>query len=231
MSQTPQKPPLELEPLPPEEAIKFFKDKIIMPAKDFYALEAWARARAFTVSYVTKAEVLNDIHKAVDEAISNGTTLADFGDSLKNIAENRGWTGITPWHEETVFRTNIQTAYSAGRYEQLEGMGDKFDGQFSAIMDDRTTEVCSELNGKVYPLDSPFWDIYTPPLHFNCRSALVPILKSTEESRGLTVENTLPSDEHRPPKGFDVNPAKVPYKPDLSGMPEELLAMVERDLK
>ncbi len=231
MPQKLQKPELELEPLPPEEAIKFFKDKIIMPAKEFYALEGWARSRAFTVSYVTKAEVLNDIHAAVDEAISNGTTLADFRNSLKDIAEQRGWTGLTPWHEETVFRTNIQTAYSVARYEHLEGMVEKFDWQFSAIMDDRTTGTCSELNGKIYPLDSPFWNIYTPPLHFNCRSALVPILKSTEESKGLTVESALPSDEHRPPKGFDVNPAKVPYKPDLSGMPEELKAMVEKDLK
>lgn len=225
-----QKTEISLEPLPPEEAIKFFKDKVIIPAKEFYDLESWARARAFTVSHVTKAEVLIDIHEAINIAIEEGMTLSDFRAGLKDIAVQRGWVGTNPWHENNIFRTNIQTAYSKGRWDQMEPMQDKFMGQFNAVMDDRTTEVCSDLNGKIYPLDSPFWNVYMPPNHFQCRSAVIPIYISEIERKGLEVQSGITEVLHKPGKGFDVNPAKVPYIPDLSGMPGGLREMVERDL-
>ncbi len=232
MSQTPQKPPLELEPLPPEEAIKFFKDKIIMPAKDFYALEAWARARAFTVSYVTKAEVLSDIHNALDEAISNGTTLADFRSSLKDIAEQRGWVGTSPWHEENIFRTNIQTSYAKGRWDQWETVEDKFYGTYSSIDDDRRCEVCAEIAekmaGKVYPMSHPIWNIYYVPQHFQCRDTIVLIHKSQVSAMGFEIGDEIP--DGMPTPLFANNPALVSYTPDLSKMPEELRSMVEKDL-
>jgi len=237
LSQTPQKPPVELgfEPLPPEEAIKFFKDKIIMPAKEFYALEAWARSRAFTVSYVTKAEVLNDIHNALDEAISNGTTLRDFRDSLKNIAEQRGWTGTSPWHEENIFRTNIQTSYAKGRWNQMYEVKDDFFGFYSSIDDIRRCDICAGIAektaGKVYPLDHPIWNTWAPLQHFQDRCTIVPIHRSQVEAMGFVIGDEIPADLPMPIKGFDVNPALVSYTPDLSKLPEELRAMVEKDLK
>ena len=43
--------------------------------------------------------------------------------------------------------------------------------QYSAILDGRTTVVCSGLHGKTFKMgDAPL-----PPLHFNCRSILIPI--------------------------------------------------------
>jgi SPP1 gp7 family putative phage head morphogenesis protein len=232
LPQISQKPELELEPLPPREAMKFFQDKIIMPAKKFYALEAWARARAFTVSYVTKAEVLNDIYNAVDDAISQGTTLQDFRDSLKSIAENRGWTGTTPWHEENVFRTNIQTSYAKGKWDQWETVGDKFYGTYSSIADDRRCEVCEmiaeKMAGKVYSINHPIWNIYYVPQHFQCRDTIILIHKDQVEAMGLEIGDEIP--EGMPIPLFANNPALVPYMPDLSKMPEELRAMVERDL-
>lgn len=48
--------------------------------------------------------------------------------------------------------------------------------EFSAIMDERTSDVCQELDGQVFEKGG-FIDRVTPPLHFNCRSLLVPITK------------------------------------------------------
>jgi SPP1 gp7 family putative phage head morphogenesis protein len=44
--------------------------------------------------------------------------------------------------------------------------------RFVAALDDRTTELCAALDGSFWPLGSP--DIQTPPLHWQCRSVLVP---------------------------------------------------------
>lgn len=48
--------------------------------------------------------------------------------------------------------------------------------QFSAIMDQRTSEVCARLDGKIFD-KGDFVGRITPPLHINCRSILVPITK------------------------------------------------------
>lgn len=48
--------------------------------------------------------------------------------------------------------------------------------EYSAIIDQRTTEVCQHLDGKVFRPDDPDIEKFTPPNHFNCRSLLVPVL-------------------------------------------------------
>jgi SPP1 gp7 family putative phage head morphogenesis protein len=48
--------------------------------------------------------------------------------------------------------------------------------QFSAILDDRTTDVCRELDGQIFE-KGDFLNTITPPLHFNCRSLLVPVTR------------------------------------------------------
>ena len=45
--------------------------------------------------------------------------------------------------------------------------------EFSAIMDDRTTEICSSRHGLVMRLDDARLAENTPPCHVNCRSMLL----------------------------------------------------------
>ena len=49
--------------------------------------------------------------------------------------------------------------------------------QFSAILDDRTSDLCRELDWKVVIKDSPEMQRIEPPTHFNCRSMLVEIME------------------------------------------------------
>jgi SPP1 gp7 family putative phage head morphogenesis protein len=51
--------------------------------------------------------------------------------------------------------------------------------EFSAIMDDRVSDVCASLDGKVYE-KGEFTSQITPPLHPNCRSLLIPVTKFEE---------------------------------------------------
>lgn len=57
------------------------------------------------------------------------------------------------------------------------------------------TEICSQLNGETFGIDSEVWSTFRPPNHFNCRSLLIPV----------TVRDTwTEGDEPRvmPQKGF-----------------------------
>jgi SPP1 gp7 family putative phage head morphogenesis protein len=75
---------------------------------------------------------------------------------------------------ETIIRTNATDAYNAGRLVQARRAGDLVNGYvYSAILDSRTTQVCSFLDGKIFRADDPAVDRLKPPRHFNCRSLLV----------------------------------------------------------
>jgi SPP1 gp7 family putative phage head morphogenesis protein len=79
---------------------------------------------------------------------------------------------------DTLSRTNLFEAMNEARYAEftdpnLSGFVQAL--EYSAVMDDRTTEICTALDGSIYADDSPEWDNYRPPNHYNCRSILIPI--------------------------------------------------------
>jgi SPP1 gp7 family putative phage head morphogenesis protein len=237
---------ISLEPLPFEEAIAFFADKIPMTIAEFYALAEEMRARGFTVARVTSMDVIMDIFDTVSSAIDTGETLADFQGRLDGIMAARGWEGLTPWHAETVFRNNIQTAYSVGRWDQVKDSADRFYGEYDAVNDSHTRPTHAALDGKIFPMDSPFWDTWWPPNGHRCRCGVNPVHKYVVEEEGLKVEtddptNTLiePKDPRTgqkmparylmPDDGWDTHPGKTEWKPDLSKYPEELKNKFRQD--
>jgi len=48
--------------------------------------------------------------------------------------------------------------------------------QYSAIMDNQTSDICAGLDGKIFEAGKEV----IPPCHFNCRSTLIPITKYEE---------------------------------------------------
>jgi hypothetical protein len=67
----------------------------------------------------------------------------------------------------------------------------------SAVMDDRVTDVCEDLNGTIFSLDDP--NLAEPPLHFNCRSVLIPI---TQNDDYQVSEDTPNLDDYPEASGF-----------------------------
>ena len=79
---------------------------------------------------------------------------------------------------DTLSRTNLFEAMNEARYAEFTdpALGGFVTAlQYSAILDDRTTEICQALNGGTWAEDSDVWDQYRPPNHYNCRSVLIPI--------------------------------------------------------
>lgn len=79
---------------------------------------------------------------------------------------------------ETAIRTTSFEAINEARYSffsdpALDGFVEAL--EYSAILDDRTTEICSQLNGETFGIDSDVWSTFRPPNHFNCRSLLIPV--------------------------------------------------------
>jgi SPP1 gp7 family putative phage head morphogenesis protein len=237
-------PDIELKPLPFEEAIEAFRDLVPLTADEFYALAAEARALAFTVSGVMRMDVLVDLHTALDTAISEGETLADFRNRLDEIFETRGWAAppeMTPWRMETIFRTNVQTAYSTGKYKQMVAEKEAFPNwEYDAVNDSRTRPTHAALDGMVFPADHPFWDTWYPPNGYNCRCSVNPVHKSEEievetddPTNGLiepvdpVTGERMPARPLVPDPGWGRNPAKERWRPEKTAYPAELVQQTE----
>lgn len=178
------------------------------------------RAYLATGSVVADAEAI--VRNAVSRGISAGRSIEDISrDAYVQLARNGFLTsgdlmeatglGAAEVTEllgdseamqaarlDTIVRTNVFDAFNEARFdyftdESLGGFVQAF--EYSAILDENTTEICEELDGSTWKADNPVWDTHTPPNHYNCRSVLIPVVVGDdfEESDPPTVE---------PQKGF-----------------------------
>ncbi|HNX76093.1 MAG TPA: phage minor head protein [Candidatus Rifleibacterium sp.] len=220
--------------LPPEDAIKYFEQKGYKVSFDWHEMKREAHTRAFTVAGVTGLDVLVDIRKTVEKAQQTGQSLESFKKELRPLLEKKGWWGkkiidrpdgtqkevdlSAPWRLRTIYQTNMQTAYMAGRYK---GMKDSARlrpyWQYVAVMDGRTRDAHRLLNGKIFRHDDPFWDKYYPPNGWGCRCRVVSISKYEFEKKGFkTSDGEVEANAIMPfvPDGWDYNPGKTLWQPD-----------------
>lgn len=171
--------------LTPERAVEYFQAKGVRVTSSWRDMATGAHAAAFTVAGVLKGDVLGDIRTAIDDAIVNGKTYDQFIKGLKPQLKAKGWWGIvhdpetgevqpgramTPHRLRTVYQTNLQGAYMAGRYKaQLENADRRPYWQYVAILDNRTRPRHRALNGRIFRWDDPIWGYIYPPNGYNCR--------------------------------------------------------------
>ena len=207
-----------------EEAADYFKERVPVTADAFYAIAEEYRSLAFTVSGYTKAQILKKFYDELLSALEDGSTLQEFRANMDDFLEAAGYEGLAPQQAELIFRTNIQTAYNVGHYQQMTDPAVKKlrpYWQYDAVNDASTRPSHLAMDGKVFPADSPVWDVWFPPNGFKCRCTVRTLSKRQVEQRGLTVEREFPAVE--PDPHFNTNPAKVRFQPDLKDYPEPLV--------
>lgn len=208
-----------------EEAVRYFKERVPVTASKFYAIAEKYRGLAFTVGGYTKAQILKRFYEEILAALEEGNTLSEFRANMNDFLETEGYEGLAPLQADNIFRTNIQTAYNVGHYEQMTSPGVmqlRPYWQYDAVNDFHTRPSHLAMDGRVFPADSPVWDTWFPPNGFRCRCTVKTLSKRQVEQRGLMVETTPPRDA-LPDPNFSTNPAKVRFQPDLKGYPEPLV--------
>ncbi|WP_051258072.1 phage head morphogenesis protein [Desulfovibrio cuneatus] len=152
--------------LPPKEAIDFWETKVPMGRKEYDALADEARSRAFFVGGLAKGDMLQAVKDSLRKALQEGTSFAQWKKDVGPVLEAAGWPG-NPQRLETIFRTNMQSAYMAGRYaQQKRTVALRPYWQMSGVNDSRTRPSHAALHEVVYPADHEFWDTYYPPNGF-----------------------------------------------------------------
>ena len=171
--------------LPAQSTLSEYAARVPRPGFDLELMEEFLKARSFTSTKKVTAAVLEQVQGALYNGLKYDKTTAQVMSDLKPLiqemipkVDSAGRTVNKAHRLETIVRTNSWEAINESRQSvfgdpDLEGFVQAM--EYTAILDDRTTEICSHLDGKVYPVDSPNWDGLRPPNHFNCRSLLIPI--------------------------------------------------------
>ena len=194
--------------LPPKKAVEYLKNKGYAITWDWEELWQDAQAQAFTVAKATRLDILQDIREAVEKALAEGKTFSWFEKELTPVLKAKGWWGRqehvdgetgevtqvqlgSPWRLRTIYRTNLQTAYMAGRFqEQLANAEDRPYWQYVAILDSRTRPSHRAMNGKVFRYDDPFWGSFYPPNGWGCRCRVVALSQGNISRNGIKVESS-----------------------------------------
>lgn len=159
--------------LPPKEALIYFEQL------------------SFKITGLERDYILKNVQNILYDGLKSGKAQADILYKMEEFFSQYEVVQMTaggelmpieeiPGRLDTIIRTNFNDAYNQGRLAMFQDpdVADLVPAyQYSAILDDRTTEICdaANLDGRIYKSNNPIWARITPPNHFNCRSILVPI--------------------------------------------------------
>lgn len=194
----------EIENLPYAEAVEYLKKRDVLKKIDYDRLSDRLKFRAFTASRISDGALLKRINGELIKNIEAGNGLKDFlGMTKTDVLSKVGLGNAGGWYWETVYRTNVQTAYNAGRmmgYEEDKPLA----LELVVIDDARTTDYCRQYAGKgfILPYDDPFWKTHIPPFHFNCRTTV----RAIYDEREIPGQWSSKADIENPAKGFGKNP-------------------------
>lgn len=257
----------------PKQAIEFLRQKKMLASKVLAKeMHDSALARATTIARLTSLDMTKDIYQSLETAMREGKGFHAWKKELVSEFERKGWIfgkdpsirGIdghlladpktgeyfgTPRRLNTIYRVNMQSAYSAARYQRLrDNVDNRPYWQYSAVGDARTRPAHLALSGKVYRYDDPFWATFYPPNGFNCRCTVIALgdrdlkrrgIDKPDDSSEFLVEVERPADKQGnrektvgfklpdgtvrvTDKGFDYNVGRLNYKPNLDLYPEKL---------
>lgn len=197
--------------LPWQEAIAEFKARGVTSEEELATL---IRNHAFR-SQEARRLLLEQLQQRTKDnlvkALEQGQAFQEFAAAMRETGGDLGITADNPAYLQTVFRTNLQTAYGAGRYRAMQDPDVREARsyvQYRTAGDARVRDEHALLDGKVFRIGSKAHQRIAPPNGFNCRCSAVTLSQEDVDAEGLKVSRVVPKDSI-PPEGFDGPPVAL----------------------
>lgn len=193
----------------PEEVTRYFRQKISQPSFDWRDIAPIEHSTTFTVAKSAGFDVLDDIRKATDQAVSNQESFETFRQNLEPILREKGWWGKGVAEDpggaprlsqlgslrrlRTIHWANVTTARAAGEWERIQRTK-----KFLPFL--RYTQSSSEKRrpehqswvGTVLPIDHEWWQSHYPPNGWQCKCGVRQITRRQAESAGYDPDDDPP---------------------------------------
>lgn len=150
-------------------------------------------------------QVVVRVRREIQIGMAQSETIDDMVRRIRGRSTGRGtYSGgvmaTTTREAEAVVRTAVNDVANEAHmatFKENEDVIEKL--RFVATLDGRTTAICASLDGNEYDIDDE--DIPQPPLHWNCRSVLVPVIdwkglgvKAPPEGERASMNGPVPAD-------------------------------------
>jgi SPP1 gp7 family putative phage head morphogenesis protein len=195
----------------PERALAYFRGKGLRPSFSYADMIGAVNDQAFTVAKMMDVDLLGQVRDSLTAALAEGQQFREWKATIQPTLESAGWWGTrsmvdpltgrtvqaqlgSAWRLETIFRTNMQTAYAAQAWTEIEAQADIAPYLiYDAVDDLRTREAHRRWDRTTLPVDSPWWRTHYPPNGWNCRCGVIQV--SEDELRELGIRPTAPPDD------------------------------------
>ncbi len=176
--------------LTPEGAVRYLQGRArVRVTYDWHELWQDEHARAFTVSRLTRADLLEAIRQRIEASVQGDLSRRDFMRDVKAMLREAGWWGenrvLTPDGREVktrfgprrlalIYDVNTRMAYAAGRWERIQAA--KASHPFLRYVtraDERVRQSHRQWHNVTLPVDDPWWQTHYPPCGWRCRCTAV----------------------------------------------------------
>ena len=206
MSDFTPKPGFKFDPVPPKEALEYFRAKGWKVGFDHRDVWRQEHAYAFTVAKAMELDVLQTIRGEVDKALAEGRTLRQFQRDLEPMLQRQGWWGVkelrdpvtgelrpvqlgSPRRLRTIYRANLRTARAAGQWERAQRnlrTHPYLVYRLGPSREHREQHVA--WDGLVLPADDPWWNTHMPPNGWGCKCRVRQVSRREAARLGGPVE-------------------------------------------
>lgn len=212
-----------------QEQIDYLKQKTNLPTQSYKDITSRQHDRAFVVAGAMKAELLNDLHNAVNKAVADGQSFQQFQDSFDDIIGKHGWLNdeddkYKAWRAKMIYQTNLKTSHAAGRYQQMTSpemvkLRPYWRYRHNTIENPRIQH--EKWNNLVLPVDAVFWRVNFPPNGYGCNCTIEAINERQLRAMGKTKPDTEPAFDDGERSDFNSAPGAA-WFPDLNKYPEPI---------
>lgn len=189
-----------------DDALDFLAQRLQLTAAQRQRIQAEYGPPAAQAVEGATTRLRLDVESAIRGTIADGGSVQD---GMQAIRAAFGAAGLDPeggWRLETIFRTQSQIAYNAGRWAALQDDAIQeilWGYEYNTVGDDRVRPAHAAMDGRKYPKDDPIWDVWWPPCGYNCRCSTLEIFTAD------TQESKPPPRDVAPDPGFAFNPGQL----------------------
>lgn len=178
-----------------EEALDSFLERRLVTQEEYRQLIDVARRDAFSAVNLASDQMVLRVRDLLDQHLAEGGSLGSFVAGVREDEILLGVEAASPSYLETVYRTNVQSSYGAGRLRQIENpvvTAARPFVQYRTAGDSRVRPNHAALQGVVFNrAEDPGWRQFAPPLGFNCRCVMRTVRAS--QAGKVTLSSDIPA--------------------------------------
>lgn len=169
-------------------------------------LKAYHHALAFTIARLANQDLIHDIKVAINSALNNGTSLADFTKQLTPYLIKQGWISDNKQLARRlaiIYDTNLSTAYAQGRWQKIQDTKQLLPYlQYMSSTAKHKRDEHTAYYGLIRHVDDPIWRSIFPPNGFGCKCWVKQLTAQEAQDLGISDDDTVAK---LPKPEFDTN--------------------------